>query len=438
MSDRPANKDDDPTKTCPYCHGTGFVRLDVEPGHPLFGKAVPCKCKRQEIRKKRLASLRRTSNLDQLQRMTFETFRIETVEASEASLHLQFVLETCKNYSHDPSGWLLLSGTHGCGKTHLAAAIANDRLSKALPVIFETVPDLLDHLRGSYAPNSPVSYDEHFDMLRTIEMLILDDFGTQNATPWASEKLYQLLNYRYNAELPTVITTNQAISEMEPRLASRLGDRHLVRSLDFYLPDYRMDGLTRTFGSLSPYQGMTFSTFSHRDIPLLKRLRNQAAGYSENPVNWLILRGDYGVGKTHLAAAVANKIQRGGMRVLFVVVPDLLDYLRATFQPGSSVSYDRRFSDVRQAPFLVLDDMGMYNATDWAREKLFQILNHRYVQGLATVITISTAGWERIDSRLRGRLENNDRCAHLLLDVPSYEGRASSSHKPRRTTRRRT
>jgi len=303
--------------------------------------------------------------------------------------------------------------------------------------MFETVPDLLDRLRASYAPNSPVSYDEHFEMVRTVEMLILDDFGTQNATPWAAEKLYQLLNYRYNAELPTVITTNQSISEMEPRLASRLGDRHLVRSLDFYLPDYRMDGLTRTFGSLSPYQGMTFSTFSDRGIPRLRSLRTEAERYAENPINWLILRGDYAVGKTHLAAAIGNKVQRGGMRVLFVVVPDLLDYLRATFQPGSPVSYDRRFNEVRQAPFLVLDDMGMYNATEWAREKLFQILNHRYVQGSATVITIATPGWERLDQRLRGRLDNSDRCAHLDLDVPPYQGQPKSSQRPRRTTRRR-
>ena len=268
-------------------------------------------------------------------------------------------------------------------------------------------------------------------------MLILDDFGTQNATPWAAEKLYQLMNFRYNAQLPTVITTNQTIGEMDPRLASRFGDRQLVQILDFYVPDFRVDGRARTFGSLDPYQGMTFSTMSDRRLPGLRRAQQQAADYAEHPVNWLIVRGGYGVGKTHLAAAIANKVQRAGMRVLFVVAPDLLDYLRATFQRGSAVSYDRRFNEVRQAPFLVLDDLGVHSATDWAEEKFFQILNHRYIAGSPTVLTISDAGWERLDERLRGRLENVDRCAHVILDCPPYRGREAEGNGPKRSTRRR-
>ena len=50
----------------------------------------------------------------------------------------------------------------------------------------------------------------------------------------------------------------------------------------------------------------------------------------------------------------------------FIVVPDLLDHLRATFQPGSAVSYDERFNEVRRARLLVLDDLGTQNATPWA------------------------------------------------------------------------
>jgi len=422
-------------EVCPICHGVGFVRLDVPVGHPQFGRAVPCRCKLREIHQKRLTRLRHRSNLEQLSGMTFDSFKTEEVGALEASLFLGFVLQTCREYADQPDGWLLMRGTHGCGKTHLAAAIANHRVERGLPVLFEVVPDLLDHLRASYAPTSRVSYDEHFHLVRNVEMLILDDFGTQNATPWAVEKLYQLLNHRYNAALPTVITTNQSITEMDPRLASRLSDRQLVRILDFYVPDFRVAGRARTFGSLEPYQGMTFSTFSDRGIPALRVAIQRALSHAENPVNWLVIRGAYGAGKTHLAAAIANKVQRGGMRVLFVVVPDLLDHLRATFEPGSAVSYDRRFTDVRQAPFLVLDDMGSYSATEWAREKLFQVLNHRYVTGSATVVTISDDGWDRLDERLRGRLENADRCTVLRLDCPPYHGRESQT--PRRTSRRR-
>lgn len=422
---------------CPICHGVGFIRLDVPEDHPLFGRAIPCRCKRQEIREKRLSRLRRSSNLAHLTDMTFESFRTEEMGALEASLFLRSALDTCRQYAQRPVGWLLMRGTHGCGKTHLAAAIANYRVENDLPVLFEVVPDLLDQLRASYAPTSPISYDEHFELVRTVEMLVLDDFGTQNATPWAVEKLYQLLNYRYNAKLPTVITTNQSLTEMDPRLASRLCDRQLVHVLDFYVPDFRLEGRSGSFGSLDPYQGMTFGTFSDRGIPSLRAAVRQAREYAENPVNWLVIRGPYSVGKTHLAAAVANKVQRDGMRVLFVVVPDLLDYLRATFEPGSAISYDRRFGDVRQAPFLVLDDVGAHSSSEWASEKLFQVINHRYVTGSATVLTVSDSAWERLDERLRNRLDNTDRCTQIRLDCPPYHGKESESHTPRRSNRQR-
>ena len=55
-------------------------------------------------------------------------------------------------------------------------------------------------------------------------LLVLDDFGTQNATGWAQEKLFQIVNYRYINKLSTVVTTNLALDEIEARIRSRLAD----------------------------------------------------------------------------------------------------------------------------------------------------------------------------------------------------------------------
>lgn len=435
---------EDAAEVCPICHGVGFVRLDVPIGHPRFGKAVPCICKRQEIQEKRLARLRQASNLQHLQKMTFDTFQTDRHGSAEVSFALRDALQTARSFAAQPSGWLVFTGTYGCGKTHLAAAIANDRVERGLPVLLVVVPDLLDYLRAAYAPNSPATYDERFEQVRQVELLILDDLGTQNATPWAAEKLYQLLNYRYNAELPTVITTNQGLQDMDPRLASRLRDQDLVRIIPIYAADFRIKGKDETFGSLALYGGQTFETFSDRRNELepaqsaaLRQIIKAAEAYAENPVNWLLLRGGYGVGKTHLAAAVANKVVRSGQTVLFVVVSDLLDYLRATFEPGSAVSYDQRFNEVRRAWLLLLDDMGTQNATPWAQEKLFQILNHRYVAGLPTIITVSDDGWERLDERLKSRFLDATVCKVMDIAIPSYRGAAPEAPKPRRTTRRR-
>ena len=92
-------------------------------------------------------------------------------------------------------------GGYGSGKTHLAAAIANYRAGLGDPPLFIMVPDLLDHLRATFSPNSNVAFDRRFDEIRTAPLLVLDDLGTQSMTPWVKEKLYQLFNYRYNAEL---------------------------------------------------------------------------------------------------------------------------------------------------------------------------------------------------------------------------------------------
>ncbi|MHB0857524.1 MAG: ATP-binding protein [Anaerolineae bacterium] len=432
-------------KVCPVCGGTGFVRLNVPVGDPRFGKAVPCVCTRAALRERRLAQLRKTSNLQHLQKMTFDTFQTSGPEAPEVAMALQEALRVAREFAQTPAGWLVLSGPYGCGKTHLAAAIANHRVQGGLPALFVVAPDLLDYLRAAYAPNSPATYDQRFEEIRNIEFLVLDDLGTQNTTPWAAEKLYQLLNHRYNAALPTVITTNQLLEEMDPRLASRLKDQDLVHHIPVYAPDFRTKVTGEMFGSLNHYEDMTFNTFMPRTGELdrdqaasLRGALQMAQSYADGPINWLLLRGGYGVGKTHLAAAIANKVVRSGQLVLFVVVPDLLDHLRATFQPGTGVSYDQRFNEVRRAKLLVLDDMGTQSTTPWAQEKLFQILNYRYTAALPTVITISDQAWERLDDRLKSRFLHTRVCTIADLNVPSYQGPSAKTRQPTRTTRRRT
>ena len=93
--------------------------------------------------------------------------------------------------------------------------------------------------------------------------------------------------------------------------------------------------------------------------------------FADEPKDWLVFNSvAYGNGKTHLAAAIANYRANAGEPVLFVVVPDLLDHLRATFNPSANIRLDKRFDEVKTAPLLVLDDLGTESATAWAREKL--------------------------------------------------------------------
>jgi DNA replication protein DnaC len=83
-----------------------------------------------------------------------------------------------------------------------------------------------------------VPYDRLFNEVLNTQLLILDDLGTQSATPWAREKLYQILNHRYNAELPTVITTTLTLGEIDPRIRSRMLDRQVCEILLLTVPPY--------------------------------------------------------------------------------------------------------------------------------------------------------------------------------------------------------
>jgi DNA replication protein DnaC len=221
-------------EVCPLCHGAGYVRLDVPVGDPNFGRAVMCKCKEREVAERERLQLRKISSLLPFERHTFDTFDPSIPDMEEA-------YEVALRYAQDPTGWLIFQGDYGCGKTHLAAAIAHVREDAGDTVFFSIVPELLDHLRAAFAPTSELTYDALFERVRESGLLVLDDLGAENATAWATEKLFQLINHRYNYRMPTVITTNSSLmSHMDKRIGSRLSDLGLVRRVNIKAQDYRI------------------------------------------------------------------------------------------------------------------------------------------------------------------------------------------------------
>jgi DNA replication protein DnaC len=445
------NTESKKSEVCPICKGAGYVARDVPVGHPDFARLFPCRCKLAELENKRFSALRKISNLGSLARMTFNSFvpqgRFGLPEEQKASLERAY--NQARIFAEEAEGWLVLQGGFGCGKTHLAAAIANDRLQRGHPALFVVVPDLLDHLRATYQPNSEVAYDERFEQVRTAPLLILDDLGTQSTTPWAQEKLYQIINHRYNARLPTVITTNWELEEIDLRLRSRLVDPQLTTLVHIRAPDYRRpaeDTSQSELSTLPLHRDQTFGNFdlrTYEGLPAkeqesLEKAFFSAQKYAQNPQDWLVFTGTFGCGKTHLAAAIANYRVGQGHSALFIVVPDLLDHLRATFNPNGRISYDKRFEEIRTAPFLILDDLGIESATPWAREKLFQLFNYRYNARLPTVITMqqSVEELEKTNPRLSVRMLDVSCCAIFAILAPGYHG--SGGEKGRKGRRRRT
>lgn len=216
---------------CPTCKGAGWLRLDVPLDDPRFGQMVPCACKAKELEEKKMRTLLERSNLQALQDKTFEKF-FPSEEQRNA-------YNRAREFAEHPEGWLVLLGSFGTGKTHLAAAVGNRRLELGEPAVFMVAPDLLDHLRSTFTPNSETPFDDLFERVRNAPLLILDDLGTQTTTPWANEKLFQILNHRSMLKLPTVITTNVPLDEMGDRLASRMADPELSILVRMAGPDLR-------------------------------------------------------------------------------------------------------------------------------------------------------------------------------------------------------
>jgi DNA replication protein DnaC len=389
---------------CPICHGVGFYVKDVPVGHPDFGKAQPCRCALPKIQAQRKRQMNALGSMEMLERMTFDTFHPEGVGLTpERRKTVRAAYEAARRFAEHPQGWLLLSGGYGVGKTHLAAAIGNEVIARGGEALFVLTPDLLDHLRASFSPNSPETYDELFDRLKNTPLLILDDLRAESATPWAQEKLFQLLNHRYLRRLPTVITTNRPLSALEARLRSRLMDVDLVEQHRILAPDYRGGGYIDHLVELSElhlHEHQTFETFliptgGRDDLRQnLINVRNAAIRYAERPQGWMTFIGRSGVGKTHLAAAIANQVRMFQPEVLFISVPRLMDFLRATMHANADLSLLVRFEQIKEAPMLILDDLTPRMSSVWAAEKLFQLVDYRYLARKPTVYTITTSDKE--------------------------------------------
>ncbi len=421
---RPDESDAEET-SCPICGGSGWITLDVPLDHSDFGMAKPCRCALEKWDSSKSDRLRRYSNLGPLTRLIFDNLLPQGRSTDLENQRLfSKAFEAAMSYAENPEGWLVLLGASGSGKTHIAAAIANRSIQRGIRIFFMVVPDLLDHLRATFAPGSDVTYDELFEQVRNVPLLILDDLGTQTSSAWASEKLFQVLNHRFNAQLPTVITTSSMLDHLDEGLQSRLTDPAFSR---VYVVE-KHSSILRNLDSLDlrvPAQ-MVFETFNPGGRGLrgeerqnLETVFRACRSYAESLDGWLVLMGHPGRGKTHLAAAIAHYQRGRGTDVLFVLVSDLLDYLRSTYAPDSKITYDELFNKVKSAALLVLDDYGEQAATPWAKEKLYQIINYRYNTRSPTVFTTSLS-LEEIDPRISSRMEDPSLTNILPITAPDY------------------
>ncbi len=427
---------------CPLCGGAGVFTLAVPQTDPRFGRFQRCPNNPVEDDLRMQERLRRFGNLDAYRDKTFDSFRIADLGGSYTPVNISSLHQAklvAEGYAREPVGWLVFEGAYGCGKTHLAVAIANTRLELfGEQVVFLTAPDLLDMLRSTYGPESDATFEAYFERIRKAPLLALDDLGVENPSGWAKEKLFQLLNFRHVNRLPTVVTTNTPFDDLDPRISSRMMQGEVVKHIRINAPDYRRVARTQAldmrFNDLRLYEHMRFESFTTEgiiadEVASLKTALRMARAWSREPRGWLCLIGDYGAGKTHLAASIANDLNERGKDVMFATAPDLLDYLRQAFDPQSRSRFDKRFQDILGIPILILDDLNLASATAWSKDKLFQIIDYRYLSRSPTVITTADTkqAIEEDSPRLATRLFDRRLCDWFDLgEVNSYVKRLKS------------
>jgi len=421
---------------CPVCKGAGFIHPALHSGKADFSRVVPCRCSKGELRKKKTEYLEKYSNLGSLSQLTFDNLSPKGKAAGTVSEErFAQVYQGVKAFADSPKGWLVLLGPSGSGKTHLACAVANHRLKLGEPVFYITAADLLDHLRSTFSPTSDTTYDELFEQVKNVPLLVLDDLTLGSATAWAKEKMEQLLHHRFNARLATVITTDAPPERMDERLRGHLTDSEFchVLTIEQKSPPESQTGL-----ELELLRNMTFDNFDHKrmELPLeqrqnLRQAFNLAVEFARSPEGWLIFQGVNGCGKTHLAAAIANHRLAQGKPAFFVVVPDLLDHLRSTFSPDSKISYDEFSEKLKETPLLILDDFGEQSATPWAQEKLYQLINYRYNARLPMVVT-TCLSLEDFETRISSRMVDPKLSVVFNITAPDYRGNVKSTRQTKR------
>jgi DNA replication protein DnaC len=421
------------SNACPTCGGARFVRVTSDPDDPRFGQAQPCECVLQESPEERRARLERYSQLGPLRRLTFDTVVRSGRESDPAGAeHYAEAVGLAERYARRPEGWLVLAGPHGAGKTHVAAAIANAVIDRGDPALFLTVADLLDQLRAAYDEDAEVDFEARIEQIRVAPLLVLDDLDAYAETPWAQEKFFQVLSYRFNAALPTVFTIARPFEELDARIAARLSDPSLSQVVELggaALPRYTHVGaMTRerlarySFGAFIP-DGIGLKGEARRSLEGAFR---RAKEWADHPDGWLVLLGMNGCGKTHLAAAIANERLDRGDRVAFANVPDLLDELRAGYAPDARRRFDQVFRQLLEVPVLVLDDLGAQKSSPWAEEKLYQLLNHRHLARSFTVITTNQKPSE-MERRIASRIADTEVSQMYEIMAPDFRTQGRNS-----------
>lgn len=220
----------EPIFECPLCNDTGFISSK--------SKSIMCSCLKQKIynieyNKSNLGNLEHQnfSNFDLTKysdEINKEKYRSEISPRENISRIKQICENFIENFENPNEKNLLFTGNTGLGKTFISSCIANEVLKNGKTVLYQTAPVMLETIID-YRFNKPNCNFNIIDNLLTVDLLIIDDLGTETMNNMKFTELFNIINSRLlnqnNKITKTIISTNLSLKNIFDVYEERLGSR---------------------------------------------------------------------------------------------------------------------------------------------------------------------------------------------------------------------
>ena len=209
--------------SCELCNNTGWI-VDEN------NNATPCKCYKERIKSNKIKFANIPDAFKDIRLRSFNTgFYKDKDGISEVVNTIKYYLNTINDQIEEGIGLYMYSETKGSGKTRMATSLANELIYEhEMNVRFVTSLDIISEIRATWDKDTEFQSESRLmNYLKSVEVLVIDDFGTEVYKEWLDDKFYQIINARYINKLITIYTSNFRLDQLkyDERIKNRIKEK---------------------------------------------------------------------------------------------------------------------------------------------------------------------------------------------------------------------